>query len=57
MRYAASAVVCRLINQYELACMDEKYRVERVESLGSKRRRILFFMPQLTLLKARRRAK
>lgn len=57
MRYAASAVVCRLINQYELACMDEKYRVERVESLGSKGRRILFFMPQLTLSKARRRAK
>ncbi len=34
IRYAASAVTCRIINQFELALMSEEYAVERVVSLS-----------------------
>ncbi len=44
--YALSAVACRFINQYELARMSEKYRVERVESLDRSWRRFLVHIPR-----------
>ena len=35
MRYAASAIVCRFINQYELALMGEEYRVQEAGSVSA----------------------